>query len=48
MDIIEARQNLKSDKQKEKKRREKEERAEYESIISSLRYMSKEGGGKEK
>ena len=48
MDIIEARQNLKSDKQKEKERREKEERAEYESIINRLRNMNKKGGDKEK
>ena len=48
MDYIEAMKNRKTPEQKDKERREKEERAEYESIIIKLTNMNKKGGIKEK
>ena len=44
MDYIEAMKNRKTPEQKDKERREKEERAEYESIIDRLLNMNKKRG----
>ncbi len=48
MDYIEAMQNRKTPEQKDKERREKEERAEYESIITKIINMNKRGVIKER
>ena len=43
MDYVEAMKNRKTPEQKDKERREKEERAEYKSIITRLTNMNKKG-----